>query len=62
VTQEEDGTLTAVVLGRDEQWLVSLILSCGRDLLGVQPPGLAAQAARAARSALGAYERLGEEG
>nr|WP_300338106.1 WYL domain-containing protein [Actinomyces sp.] len=62
VSEEEDGSLTVVVLGRDEQWLVSLVLSCGRHLLRVEPPSLAAQAAQAAASALAAYEQLGEAG
>ncbi|WP_172120051.1 helix-turn-helix transcriptional regulator [Actinomyces faecalis] len=59
VTQGEDGTLAVVVAGRDDQWLTGLVLSCGRHLRGVEPPGLAQRAAEAARRALAADDTLG---
>ena len=56
VTEHPDGTLTAVVRGRDRAWLVGLVLSTGRHLVSVGPPDLAREAAAAAARALARYD------
>lgn len=54
VEEHPDGTMTAVIQGRDRAWLVGLVLSAGRHLRRVDPPDLAREAAAAARRALAA--------
>lgn len=46
------GAIRATVTGRDQAWLEGLVLSAGRHLLSVEPPGLATAAASRARRAL----------
>ena len=55
VVQLADGSLRVRVVGRDERWLVGLVLSAGRHLRGVEPRSLAAAAAARARGALERY-------
>ena len=55
VVQLADGSLRVRVVGRDERWLVGLILSAGRHLRGVEPRSLAVAAAARARGALERY-------
>ena len=57
-TTNPDGTITAVVEGRDEEWLVGLVLSAGRHLLDVQPFDLAHVTVRRARAALAADQAV----
>ena len=57
-TTNPDGTITAVVEGRDEEWLVGLVLSAGRHLLDVQPLDLAHVTVRRARAALAADQAV----
>ena len=52
VEEHDDGTLTATVRGRSHEWLISLVLSAGRHLVDVRPPGLREQAGARARAAL----------
>lgn len=54
VQEHPDGTMTAVVHGRDRAWLIGLVLSAGRHLRRVDPPELAREAGAAARRALAA--------
>ena len=55
VVQLADGSLRVRVVGRDERWLVGLVLSAGRHLRGVEPRSLAVAAAARARGALERY-------
>ena len=55
VVQLADGSLRVRVVGRDERWLVGLVLSAGRHLRGVEPRSLAVSAAARARGALERY-------
>lgn len=50
--ERSDGSIVAVVRGRDRAWLLGLVLSAGRHLLAVEPADLARDAAAAARRAL----------
>ena len=59
VVQLADGSLRVRVVGRDERWLVGLVLSAGRHLRGVEPRSLAAAAAARARGALERYANGG---
>lgn len=52
VEEHDDGTLTATVRGRSREWLIGLVLSAGRHLVDVRPPGLREQAGARARAAL----------
>ena len=55
VVRLADGSLRVRVVGRDERWLVGLVLSAGRHLRGVEPRSLAVAAAARARGALERY-------
>ncbi|MBO3725535.1 WYL domain-containing protein [Actinomyces bowdenii] len=59
VEEQDDGRLRATVQGRDEDWLVSLVLSAGSHLIAVEPASLAQRAGGAARRALAAYDADG---
>ena len=59
VVRLADGSLRVRVVGRDERWLVGLVLSAGRHLRGVEPRSLAAAAAARARGALERYANGG---
>lgn len=59
VVRLTDGSLRVRVVGRDERWLVGLVLSAGRHLRGVEPRSLAAAAAARARGALERYANGG---
>lgn len=59
VVRLADGSLRVRVVGRDERWLVGLVLSAGRHLRGVEPRSLAAAAADRARGALERYANGG---
>ncbi|MDO4243306.1 MAG: WYL domain-containing protein [Actinomyces sp.] len=50
--ERPDGSLVAVVHGRDRAWLLGLVLSAGRHILAVEPVDLARDAAAAATRAL----------
>ena len=52
VEEHDDGTLTATVRGRSREWLIGLVLSAGRHLVDVRPPGLREQAGARARTVL----------
>lgn len=56
VEEHDDGTLTATVRGRSREWLIGLVLSAGRHLVDVRPPGLREQAVARARATLRLYE------
>ncbi|WP_366181549.1 WYL domain-containing protein [Actinomyces timonensis] len=51
----DDGSIRAVVEGRDWDWLRGLVLSAGRHLRSVAPARLARSAREAALAALDAY-------
>ncbi|CAM2794022.1 YafY family protein [Actinomyces slackii] len=55
VEQTPQGTIRAVVEGRDEDWLTGLVLSAGAHLVSVEPASLAERAGQQARLALAAY-------
>ena len=59
VVRLADDSLRVRVVGRDERWLVGLVLSAGRHLRGVEPRSLAAAAAARARGALERYANGG---
>ena len=59
VVRLADGSLRVRVVGRDERWLVGLVLSAGRHLRGVEPRSLAVAAAARARGALERYANGG---
>lgn len=56
VEQTPQGTIRAVVEGRDEDWLTGLVLSAGAHLVSIEPASLAERAGHQARLALAAYE------
>lgn len=55
-TETDDGRWRVTVRGRDEEWLVRLVLSAGQHVLQVEPQALRQQAAQLAQAALRAYE------
>lgn len=55
VAHHEDGTFTVSVRGRDEAWLIGLVLSAGRHLVAVEPAVISARAVATARAALQHY-------
>ena len=59
-TEMDDGRWRVEVRGRDEEWLVRLVLSAGQHVLQVEPPPLQARAAQVAREALQAYVQISE--
>lgn len=61
VHDEPDGTVSARLQVVDRDWMLGLLLGVGEGLLRIEPPDLAQEAARRARDALEAYERVGSE-
>lgn len=56
-TEMDDGRWRVSVQGRDEEWLVRLVLSAGQHVLQVEPQALQARAAQVAQAAVAAYEQ-----
>ncbi|WP_244963231.1 helix-turn-helix transcriptional regulator [Actinomyces trachealis] len=54
-TELDDGRWHVVVRGRDEDWLVRLVLSAGRHVLAVRPDALRERAIAAAKAGMAAY-------
>jgi proteasome accessory factor C len=61
VRNREDGTFEVTLRVADPVWLRHLLLQQARHVRSVDPPWPAVDVAEAARAALGAYARLGQE-
>lgn len=62
VVERDDGGMRAVVVGRDEAWLRSLILSAGAHVRAVEPPELGRAVAAEAAAALELYGEVPPRG
>ncbi|WP_127842067.1 helix-turn-helix transcriptional regulator [Actinomyces wuliandei] len=58
VQERSDGMIRAEVEGRDQAWLISLVLSCGAHLVSVEPQELLHEAVASATRALDSYRLL----